>query len=35
MFFLGRFVPLTDEQFKEEVAARQAKQTRSTQNNNN
>ena len=35
MFFLGRFAPLTDEQFKEEVAARQAKQTRSTQNNNN
>jgi len=26
MFFLGRFVPLTDEQFKQEVAAREAQQ---------
>ena len=33
MFFLGRFVPLTEEQFKEEVDAREARQrNKSTQN---
>jgi hypothetical protein len=37
MFFLGNFVPLTDDQFKAEVAAREAKQRlnkTTTQNNN-
>jgi len=33
MFFLGRFVPLTEEQFKEEVDAREARQrNKSSQN---